>query len=293
MTSPAARRKERMYREYMDFFDRAEKQRRWHPLNDIDWDWLENAKNSQDARNKEGVANDENVATCLETFCAVELFIPDYTMAGLNMARDFFGQSWFHLAWGYEESKHSLCFRNYLTQSGLRTEQQYQDFEDKVLEKVWTKPFETYRQMACYGALQEAATFLIYLSQRKHYEQTDNPLLTQIFNYIARDEAAHTSLYRKFLEFEFEEDREGTEEDLAYVISHFEMPGVNLVPDFEVRLQSQGVGISSQYFMEQGIMPTLKRFGMNRRSMTKALHRRRQKIAAGQINEEQQVALTA
>ncbi|MCY4044107.1 MAG: acyl-ACP desaturase [Cellvibrionales bacterium] len=273
MQSPTLRRKEKMYKAYTEFFDLAEKNRRWHPEDDIAWDWLDNPENSAAIKNGEGVASDEQAAICLETFCAVELFIPDYTMTGLNMARDFFGQAWFHLAWGYEESKHALSFRKYLTESGLRTEQEYIDFEAKVLEKVWTKPFDTYRQMACYGALQEIATYLIYQAQKKRYSDDSNPVLHQIFNLISRDEAAHTSLYRKFLDFEFEEDREGTEEDLAFVISHFEMPGVSLVPGYEDRIGVSGVGISPAEFIELGIMPTLKRYGMNRRTMAKALNR--------------------
>jgi len=283
MASPILRRKEEMYKAYMEFFDLAEKNRRWHPLNDIDWAWLENGANAQDIRNGEGVSANEQVATCLETFCAVELFIPDYTMAGLNMTRDFFGQAWFHLAWGYEESKHALSFRNYLTSSGLRTEEQYIDFEAEVLKKTWHKPFDSYRQMACYGALQEIATFLIYQAQKRIYSEVGsnpNPVLYRIFNLISRDEAAHASLYRKFLDFEFQEDPEGAEEDMAYVISHFEMPGVGLVPGYEERLGVSGVGISSAEFIELGIMPTLKRCGMTRRSMTKAMHRLRTKQAA-------------
>lgn len=286
--SPARRRKERIYREYMDFFDKGEKYRRWNPTDDLPWDWLEDKEQAQQIKNEEGLAADSNVAICLETFCAVELFIPDYTMAGLNMSRDFFGHAWFHLAWGYEESKHSLTFRNYLLKSGLRTESEYLDFEDKVLEAKWTKPFATYRQMACYGALQESAGFLIYQAQKNKHTKESNPLLNRIFEVISKDEAAHTSLYRKFLEFEFEEDREGTEEDLAYVISHFEMPTVKLVPNYDERIQHEGVGISSAEFMERGIMPTLRRFGMNRRSLTKALYRIRQKEMQSQAFKQKQ-----
>lgn len=284
--SPARRRKERIYREYMDFFDKGEKYRRWNPNSDLPWEWLEDKVQAQQIKNKEGIADDGNVAICLETFCAVELFIPDYTMAGLNMSRDFFGHAWFHLAWGYEESKHSLSFRNYLLRSGLRTEDEYLDFEEKVLKTKWTKPFDTYRQMACYGALQEAAGFLIYQAQKHKHTQESNPLLNRIFEVISKDEAAHISLYRKFLEFEFEEDREGTEEDLAHVIAHFEMPTVKLVPNYDERIKHEGVGISSAEFMERGIMPTLRRFGMNRRSLTKALYRKRQKELQSQAGKQ-------
>jgi len=278
--SPKYRRRERMYREYMEFFDRAEKTRRWHPFNDIPWEWMQRSTIAEQISDKKGLATEENVATCLETFCAVELFIPDYTQNGLNLSREIFGQAWFHLAWGYEESKHALTFREYLLRSGLRTLEQYMDFEEKILEKQWYLPFQTNREMACYGALQEVATYLIYAAQREKYKAENNPVLVQIFNLIGRDEAAHASFYRKFLQFEFEEDPLGAAEDLAHVIANFQMPGVELVPDFDQRLQTDGVGISTQVFLQRGIMPTLKEYGMTRRDMLQALHRRREREAS-------------
>ncbi len=290
--SPKRRRRERMYREYMEFFDQGERTRRWHPLNDVPWDWLEQPAITQQIRNGEGPAAQENAAICLETFCGVELFIPDYTRNGLNLSREIFGQAWFHLAWGYEESKHALTFREYLLRSGLRTLDQYMDYEEKVLETVWELPFNTNREMACYGALQEIATYLIYAAQREKYKKEENPVLNQIFNLIGRDEAAHTSFYRKFLQFEFEEDPDGAAEDLAHVTAHFEMPGTKLIPDFYRRLDTEGVGVSSEHFMLHGIMPTLKFYGMTRREMLKALQRRRERearSAAAKLHYEQMV----
>lgn len=286
MASPTKKRRERMYREYMEFFDWGEKTRRWHPLNDIPWDYLETPEISQAIANGEGPAAQEDVAVCLETFAGVELFIPDYTMNGLNRSRDLFGQAWFHLCWGYEESKHALTFREYLIRSGLRTEDQYMDYEEKVLRTVWTPLFETTRQMACYGALQEMATYLIYAAQREKYKREGNPLLQEIFNRISRDEAAHVSFYRKFVQFEFEEDPEGAAEDLAYVVSNFEMPGVKLIPDFFTRLGVDGVGITSQQFMQNGIMPTLRHFGMTRTEMLRALKRRKEREAKARAGHD-------
>jgi acyl-[acyl-carrier-protein] desaturase len=268
--SPKQTRRERMYREYMEFFENGERTRRWNLFNDIPWDWLESPRISPDIREGRGVAAEEDVAICLETFCSVELFIPDYTRSGLCMSRDIFGQSWFHLAWGYEESKHAMAFRQYLTRSGLRSVDQYMAFEERILTHVWQQPFQTYRQMVCYGALQEAATFLIYLRQREKHSKATNPVLNQIFNLIARDEAAHTSFYRRFLKFELEEDREGTLIDLSHVIHHFEMPGKQVVPDYAERMGTQGVGVTSQDFLINGIIPTLKHLGVSRSQLVKA-----------------------
>ena len=54
-----------IYRLYRDFFDRAEKKRRWSLHKDIPWDQC----------NKH---LDPAVAYVVESFCAVELYLPDY-----------------------------------------------------------------------------------------------------------------------------------------------------------------------------------------------------------------------
>jgi acyl-[acyl-carrier-protein] desaturase len=40
-----------------------------------------------------------------------------------------------------KESKHGPTFREYLIASGLRTEEQYAEFEQKIFAKVWNLPF--------------------------------------------------------------------------------------------------------------------------------------------------------
>ena len=271
--SPTHRRRERMYREYMQFFEHAERHRRWNPMHDIPWEQLETQAHQDETARHRDAAAQERLATCLETFCGVELFIPDYTRNGLNLSREIFGQAWFHLCWGYEESKHALVFREYLLRSGLRTLDQYMNYEEEVLKTEWQLPFASNRQMACYGALQEIATFMIYMAQRNAYRQSGDEVLTRLFDLVARDEAAHAAFYRNFMRFEYEEDPEGTAIDLAYVISNFEMPGEKLVPNFESRLQVEGVAISSQQFLLHGIMPTLKSIGLSRRDMVRALRK--------------------
>jgi acyl-[acyl-carrier-protein] desaturase len=281
--SPKRRRRERMYREYMEFFEHAERSRRWNPMNDIPWDKLESSSARQQIADGAGLAAQENIAVCLETFCGVELFIPDYTKNGLSLSREIFGQAWFHLCWGYEESKHALVFREYLLRAGLRTLDQYMDYEENVLSKEWQMPFTSNREMACYGALQEIATYMIYANQRDNYRRSGNEVLVRLFELVARDEAAHAGFYRNLMRFEYEEDPEGTAEDLAHVISHFEMPGAQLIPDFYQRLNVEGVAISSQQFMERGIMPTMKFIGLSRRDLVRATIRRRETRSQAQV----------
>jgi acyl-[acyl-carrier-protein] desaturase len=255
-------RREEIYREYMSFFDRAERQRRWHPEDDIPWSKLDRA------------ANTEEMAICLETFCGVELYVPDYTANGFVINRELMGHAWFQAAWGYEESKHALVFREYLTRSGLRTVHQFLDFEDQIFAKHWTLPYATRREMICYGAVQEAATYLIYRSQREKYEKLGNSVLSQLFFLVSRDEAAHAGFYRRLLKLEFEHDWEGTLEDVAGVVFSFVMPGTHLVPDFQVRLAVEGVGISGSEFLAHAVFPMLRYVGVSRSQLMRAKRQR-------------------
>ena len=61
---------------YREFFDMAERRRRWTIERDIPWDQC----NPNTPR---------EIADVVETFCAVELFLPDYVGKALPMARTF------------------------------------------------------------------------------------------------------------------------------------------------------------------------------------------------------------
>ena len=126
----------------MDFFETAERKRRWNLFDDVPWEKLSPR------------ANAEERAIRIETYCAEEMYLPDYNAAGAKMLRGVFGLSWFQAAWSFEESRHGLVFREYLLRSGLRTQAQFDVFETDVFSRSWKLPFATQRRMSCYGALQ-------------------------------------------------------------------------------------------------------------------------------------------
>src|SRR5882724_10295592 len=111
----SAQLENRFYELYLDFFNRAEAERRWNVQKDIPWDQC----NAQ--------VTDE-IALIVESFCAVELFLPDYTSKILDLVRQSRGRAWFQANWGYEESKHSLVLEQWLVCSGKRTQQEIHDF---------------------------------------------------------------------------------------------------------------------------------------------------------------------
>src|SRR5205814_16679 len=83
------------WRLYRDFFDLAERRRRWSLEKDIPW-----------AQCNRGL--DPAIADVVESFCAVELYLPDYLANALPRSRTSRARSWFYANCGYEESKHSL-----------------------------------------------------------------------------------------------------------------------------------------------------------------------------------------
>lgn len=253
-----SRLEEKIFREYMAFFEKAERERRWNLFQDIPWERV----------NKEA---SEELALCAETFCSVEMYLPDYVANGINLVRSYFGQAWFQANWAYEESKHSLTLMQYLLRSGKRTEEQLTDLQHQIFAKQWNLPFHTPRQMTFYGCVQEMATFVIYVKHRERAAAENDECLRTIYDYIARDEIAHCRFYQSVIKVLLEEDREGTLADMAHVFANFEMPGVGIVPDYDSRiLKMREAGIDRNVFIQKVYMPILKYLGVGRHEMLAA-----------------------
>src|SRR5882724_11322315 len=167
----------RFYELYLEFFNRAEAERRWNVQKDIPWDQC-NPKVS------------DEIALIVESFCAVELFLPDYTSKILDLVRQSRGRAWFQANWGYEESKHSLVLEEWLRVSGKRSPKEIDDFTQSVLEQSWNLPFETPRQMMVYTVFQELATGLNYRNLRRKAIEQKDPALAGALSLIGRDESA-------------------------------------------------------------------------------------------------------
>src|SRR5437588_10901274 len=121
-TGPALEAK--IYDLYRDFFNKAERRRRWNLESDIPWD--------QCNRNL-----DPAIADVVETFCSVELFLPDYVGKILPLIRGARGRAWFAANWVYEESKHSLALGDWLVRSGFRTEHDMEKIQRYAVEHEW------------------------------------------------------------------------------------------------------------------------------------------------------------
>jgi acyl-[acyl-carrier-protein] desaturase len=244
---------ERIYREYMTFFEKAEKHRRWSVFDDIPWDQAD------------ACPRDAMLARCAETFVGVEMYLPDYVGQGINLMRECFGQAWFMANWGYEESKHALALREYLRRTGQRSDAEILDYERVILAQQWQKPFTTVRQMTLYPLLQELTTYVFYKKHKAFSQQKGDELLATIYGLIARDEIAHFGFYASCTRVLLEEDRDGTLRDLAHVFKHFTMPAYDLVPDYDERVKlMREAGIDRGTFVAEVWLPVLKAIGVQR-----------------------------
>jgi acyl-[acyl-carrier-protein] desaturase len=251
--------REQAYQVYLDFLETAENKRRWNIFDDVPWDKLDASKATAE------------VGNCVEIFCTEELYVPDYSSRALDLSRSIFGMAWFQTRWAFEESRHGLAFREYLRRSGLRSPAEFEALETGILSKQWKLPFQTVRQMSCYGALQEGATFTAYNLQRSKAREAGDEVLEAIFLYVGRDEAAHAGFYRDMLRLELIDNREDALADLAHVLSNFKMPGDGLIPNYRRRLKSTGAGISPRIFLTRVVWPLLTTLEISREEIKRAL----------------------
>lgn len=245
------------YELYLDFFNRAEIERRWNIQKDIPWNQCNPA-----------IADD--IALIVESFCAVELYLPDYTSKILHLIRKSRGRAWFQANWGYEESKHSMVLEEWLVRSGKRSVQEVRAFADMILEREWNLPFQTPRQMMVYTVFQELSTGLNYKNlRRRAIEQKDQALATAL-SFVARDESAHYQFFQDGVKLYMKEDRDGTLQDLKHVLEHFRMPAQDLIPNWEHRgkvIVGEKI-FSDRIFYKDIMRPVLAVLGTSRKEIS-------------------------
>lgn len=240
---------------YRDFFDVSEKRRRWSLRDDVPWDQC-NPK------------LDPAIACVVESFCAVELFLPDYVGKFLPLVRGFRGRAWFAANWGYEESKHSMVLHEWLVRSGARTEEQLEEVQSWAVIGEWHLPTDDVRGLACYTMAQELATWLHYRNLRNLVGEQD-PALNQLLRLVAVDERAHYDFYVKVIRLHLEDDRAGTIEQLRRVMHDFKMPAVHLLAD-SIQRESAVRGLNlfnESLFYSDVYLPILQALGIERSEM--------------------------
>jgi acyl-[acyl-carrier-protein] desaturase len=258
-----------IYRLYRDYFDRAEKKRRWSLRDDIPWDQCNPALNPA-------------VADVVESFCAVELYLPDYVSKILPHVRATRGRAWFTANWGYEESKHSLALGDWLLRSGRRSEEQMTDLEAEVFQHEWNLPTDSARGMVIYSMVQELATWLNYRNLRQVVGPQGDPALYRLLGFIAVDERAHFDFFLQVVRMQLAEDRAGTLEQLRRVLHQFAMPALHLLASGQRRVEAvKSLNIfNDALFYQDVFLPILASLGVERAELRRRGPRERVMVPA-------------
>jgi len=247
----------RLYQMFREFFDLAERKRRWSIRDDIPW-------------NQCSRALDPIVADVVETFCSVELYLPDYLSKLLTQVRAQRGRAWFLANWGYEESKHSMALGDWLLRSGMRTEEQMADLEARVFAQVWDPPYADALGMVCYTMLQEIATFLHYRNLRRVVrEGGGDPALETVLGLVGVDERAHYDFFRRVVGVYLEYDRPATLEMIRRVSNEFTMPVFHMLEGGVIhaaRVRDLHIFDEHIYFFEV-LEPSLAGLGLTKRDL--------------------------
>ena len=200
-----------LYANYLAYFRKAEDTRRWKLHTDIPW----------------GLARrdmPEDVALMVEGYYAVESYLPDFVIEAMAMVRRSRGRAWFQANWGYEESKHAMAWETWLVTSGMRTQEQMDEYADYLSEKQWTLPYDTPRRMIIYQMVQERATYLNYYNLAARAQLEGDQALETALRIVSVDEIAHHGFFYKGVQLYLKYDTANTLDDIAHVLRTFAMP---------------------------------------------------------------------
>jgi acyl-[acyl-carrier-protein] desaturase len=214
---------------YRWYVSRSQKTRNWNPNTDFDWRSLRTDHSAE-------------LNTIVEGFFAVEQYVPDYVLALLKVIRRSYGRSHFHIRWGAEEEKHSDLWENAILFSRFRSPQWLEEYKHVLRAKEWQLPWDNALHMIFYTVIQERATQVNYLNagliaagknERPEFAQDQDPVLAQVSQVIAVDEAAHYNFFlegaRLFLYYYPAQSLDA----LYDVIKFFAMPAGELIPDYD------------------------------------------------------------
>ena len=260
-----------LWRLYRHFFDQAERRRRWSIEKDIPW--------TQCNTNLDPV-----IADVVESFCAVELYLPDYLVNAMPWSRPSRASTWFYANWGYEESKHSLALHDWLLKSGLRSEERMADLEGEIFRHPWQLPHDNVVAMLAYAMVQERATALNYRNlRRRTRERGGDPALERLLTLLAVDEQAHHNFFLSSVRLFLGHDRDGTLEQLRRVMHAFAMPAIYGLADGRQRVAriKELEIFNDELYVREVYLPILEDLGVRRSEMRNRLPDRKSAPADG------------
>jgi acyl-[acyl-carrier-protein] desaturase len=208
----------------------------------------------------------------VESFLAVELYLPDYVARAMSLWRPSRAFTWFYANWGYEESKHSLALADWLLRSRMRSDEQMADLEGQVLRHRWEVPYDSPVGMLAYAMVQELATGLTYRNLRRRVEGEGDPALCCLLGLLGVDEQAHHNFFLKAVRLFLRHDREATLRQLRRVLHNFAMPTIYELADGRGRVEAiKGLGVfDDQLYFREVYQPILAALGVSRPELRRA-----------------------
>jgi len=244
---------------YRSYFNLAEKKRRWSLRDDIPWDQC-----------NPGLP--PAIADVVESFCMVEMYLPDYVANAMAMLRPSRACTWFYANWGYEESKHSLALGDWLLRSRMRSDAQMVDLEARVFTHAWQPPLDSPVGMLAYAMVQELATGLNYRKLRGRVGAGGDPALAQLLGLLSVDEQAHHAFFLRAVRLFLAHDRAGTLKQLRRVLHNFAMPAIYDMVDGRRRVEAiKAMGIfDDEMYFKQVYLPILAALKVSRQELRRA-----------------------
>jgi acyl-[acyl-carrier-protein] desaturase len=212
---------------YRWYTSRSQATRNWHPDKSFNWRALR-PDHSLDLH------------SIIEGFFAVEQYVPDYVISMVRLLRRSYGRSHFQIRWGAEETKHADAWRNALLFLHRRTAQWIEDYGQALRNREWRLPWEDAFHMSFYTVIQERATQLNYLntalaalgkSSRPELAGDHDPVLAEVAQTIAVDEAAHYNFFTEVARLLLYYYPTQALEALGDVVRHFAMPAMDILPN--------------------------------------------------------------
>ena len=260
-----------LYDLFRDFFDKAERRRRWRIADDIPWNECNPNLNPA-------------IADVVESFCGIELYLPDYTSKIIPVVRHSKGRAWFYANWGYEESKHSLALNDWLLKSKHRTEEQMADLERRVFEHEWNLPHDSHLGMLAYAMVQEQVTFLNYRNLRhRTRELGGDPALEKLLSLVSIDEKAHHDFFKDCFQLFLDFDRDSSLQALQRVVEEFQMPAIHDLLDHSERriAQIRDLAIFDEdIFYREVLFTMMEELKINKRDIRPSKKPKKSSIAA-------------
>ena len=226
---------------YIEYFRKAVKIRNWIPWDDLPLKEME----------QHGHLLSEDTITLIQSFLGVEDYVGDYVLDGLNVVHGRRERRNLQLQWGAEEAKHAEAWELVLLHSGVRTQEQLNEYRDRVADHRWTMGenhpgFDTPLGLAAYAMVQERATYFNYDELRKRI-RADYGLPEQVtpeerqrghqlgaaaaFKIVSTDEIAHHGMFLRIIDIHKKYFPYETLDMVFQVLSGFNMPALYILPD--------------------------------------------------------------